>query len=429
MPTLVYRIIEVLSVLVVDLPIGTNLAVFQLLWAVLSGRLLASRGAIIPALSASGLSTDAVRRAWAALAYGAWEVAPLLVKFQDLVRHEGRWQRHRIGDYRPVAVDQVGFFRPRLKDCPTKHYASQAGKALPAIPFGVLTAVGSVGDQTVPVLRDIVRAPDNQALLLAAQAHLAPDEFLVADRGFFIAQMQAAKVKRYVLRVAKNFTARRAAVPAYAGRGRRPTRGMLVRPCARRYRAHDVAATPPDRTEAWQHDGRAVQAKVWDQLVNATAKPSAPTFICFLITDPNYRTPLLLVSSLKLSAAEAYAAYRERWPVEQVPQAAKQLLGAHRQFVFGEASRQRLPEVALLSGSLLMYLAATQPAQPTGFWDRTPQPTAGRLRRLLAGHQYSKDWPMLADIRKKNAVTEHLPKGITGHCRTPGYLRASSAPS
>lgn len=429
MPSLVYRIIEVLSVLVIDLPLGTNLAVFQLLWAVLSGRLLESRGAIIPALSASGLSMGAVRRAWAALAYGAWEVGPLLVKFQDLVRHEGRWQRHWVAGLRPVAVDQVGFFRPRLKDCPTKHFASQVGKALPAIPFGVLTAVGSVGEQTVPVLRDIVRAPDNAALLVAAQAHLAADEFLVADRGFFVAQMQAAKVERYVLRVAKNFTARRAAVPAYAGRGRRPTRGTLVRPCARQYRGRTVEATAPDRTEAWPHEGRPLQAQVWEALVSTTATPGAPTFTCFLLTDPHYRTPLLLISSLKLSAAEAYAAYRQRWPVEQVPQAAKQLLGAHRQFVFGQASRQRLPELALLSGSLLMYLAATQPAHPAGFWDRTPQPTAGRLRRQLAQHQYSQDWPMLEHIRKKNSVTDHLPKGITGHCRTSGYARASSAPT
>lgn len=424
MPTIVYRIIEVLSVLVTDLPIGTNLAIFHLLWTVLSGRLLESRGAIIPALAASGLASDAIRRAWAALAYGAWDVAQLLTAFQGLVRHEGRWQRHRVGGLRPVAVDHVGFFRPRLKNCPTQHYDSQAGKALPAIPFGVLTAVGSVADQTVPVLRDLVRAPDNQALLIAAQAHLAADEYLVADRGFFLAQMHAAKVDRFVLRVAKNFTARRATLPEYRGRGRRPTRGELVRPCARTYRGHTLAATPPDRTETWPHEGRTVQAQVWDQLVDSTATPDAPTFTCYLITDPAYRTPLLLVSSLKLSAAEAQAAYRQRWPVEQLPQTAKQLLGAHRQFVFGEDSRQRWPELALLCSSLLMYLAATQPAEPTGFWDRTPQPTAGRVRRLLARYEFSEDWPMLEHIRKKNSLTDHLPKGISGHIRTSSHSRA-----
>jgi hypothetical protein len=172
-----------------------------------------------------------------------------------------------------------------------------------------------------------------------------------------------------------------------------------------------------------------VQAQVWEALVSSTIAPGAPTFTCYLIIDPTYRTPLLLVSSLKLSAAQAYAAYRERWPVEQLPQTAKQLLGANRQFVFGEDSRQRLPELALLCSSLLMYLAATQPAQPTGFWDRTPQPTAGRLRRLLARYEFSEDWPMLEHIRKKNSVTDHLPKGITGHWRTPGYARASMLPT
>lgn len=429
MPTIVYRIIEVLSVIVIDLPIGTNLAMFQLLWTVLSGRLLASRGGLIPALAASGLSSAAVRRAWAALAYGAWDIDQLLSAFQSLVGQEGRWQRHWQGELRPVAIDQVGFFRPRLKNCATKHYASQVGKSLPAIPFGVLTAVGSVGQQTVPILREVVRAPDNQALVKAAAARLADDEYLVADRGFFLAQMQAAEVKRYVLRVAKNFTARRAFLPEYGGHGRRPTRGVVVRPCARTYNGRTVAGTDPDRTETWQHEGRTVQAQIWEGLVHVSATPDAPRFTCYRITDPNYDTPLLLVSSLKLSAAQAYAAYRERWAVEQLPLGAKQMLGAHRQFVFGEESRQRLPEVALLCSSLLMYLAATQPAQPTGFWDRAPRPTAGRLRRVLAQYQFSEDWPMLDQIRKKNAVTDHLPKGISGHRRTPNYARTSQPPA
>jgi hypothetical protein len=76
-----------------------------------------------------------------------------------------------------------------------------------------------------------------------------------------------------------------------------------------------------------------------------------------------------------------------------------------------------------------MYLAATQPAEPTGFWDRAPQPTAGRLRRVLAQHQLSETWPMLAHIRKKNSVTDHLPKGISGLIRTPARAPASVPPA
>jgi tetratricopeptide (TPR) repeat protein len=47
------------------------------------------------------------------------------------------------------------------------------------------------------------------------------------------------------------------------------------------------------------------------------------------------------------------------------------------------ASVQRLPELTLLAGSVLSFLAATCPVSPTGFWDRAPRPTAGRLRRVL----------------------------------------------
>jgi len=44
----------------------------------------------------------------------------------------------------------------------------------------------------------------------------------------------------------------------------------------------------------------------------------------------------------------------------------------------------RLPELALLSANILLYLAAVLPLVLTGFWDRQPQRSPGRLRRVLA---------------------------------------------
>ena len=129
MPALVYRITEVLSAMVIDLPMGTNLGLFYILWTLLSGRLLQSRGALIPALAATGLEPAVVRRAWAAFAGGAWDVSHLIAVLQALVRHaaRGRWHAQHCGAYRVVAVDTAAFFRPRLKDCATKHYLSQVG--------------------------------------------------------------------------------------------------------------------------------------------------------------------------------------------------------------------------------------------------------------------------------------------------------------
>jgi hypothetical protein len=151
MSSLLYHIRHALSCVVADVPLGTNLGLFHLLWTLLSGRWLQSRGAVIPALADFGLGAAAVRRAWAALAYGCWSIAPLLAAWQRVVQDDSQWQAHRHGGYRPVACDLVGFGRPRLHGCPTKHYCAQAGKALLAIPLGLTARVGSVGSQRLAI--------------------------------------------------------------------------------------------------------------------------------------------------------------------------------------------------------------------------------------------------------------------------------------
>jgi hypothetical protein len=68
--------------------------------------------------------------------------------------------------------------------------------------------------------------------------------------------------------------------------------------------------------------------------------------------------------------------------------------------------------------AIMLLLAAVLPPIPSGFWNRTPTAIPGRLRHLLA----QADFPNLAAIdpqlRKKNSLTAHLPKGIDAHCRT-----------
>jgi hypothetical protein len=429
MSSVLYRINHVLSRVVADVPLGTNLGLFYLLWTLLSGRLLQSRGAVIPALADFGLGAAAVRRAWAALAYGRWSTAPLLAAWQRVVQDDGQWQAHRHGGYRPVACDLVGFWRPRLHACPTKHYCAPAGKALPAIPVGITARIGAVGTQRLALPCLLVRADADdpseprlqRQLLQQTQTFLAPDEALVTDRGFPLAQLHAAGITQYVSRAPRNFTARRACPPAYGGKGRRPSKGPLVRPLPRTYKGRTIAATPPDRRETWQRGPQEApglgSAQFWDHLVLPDAPPGAPTFTCVVIRDPHFTEPLVLNTPLQLSGAQAQAMYRDRWPVEGLPLWAKQMLGAARQFVFASESRQRLPEMALLAGSILAYTAATHPALSTGFWDRTPRPTAGRLRRVLA-HVHCEDLQELpAHLRKKQSPTAHLPTGVQGHRR------------
>ena len=112
-----------------------------------------------------------------------------------------------------------------------------------------------------------------------------------------------------------------------------------------------------------------------------------------------------------LQPPSLYAIYTDRWPVEQLPLRAKQMVGAHRQFVHHPASVQPLPELALLAGSILSFLAATGPVSPTGFWDRRPQRTPGRLRRTLIGQPFPKLVPFPGQLRQKHSATAHLPTG------------------
>jgi len=84
----------------------------------------------------------------------------------------------------------------------------------------------------------------------------------------------------------------------------------------------------------------------------------------YAIYDQAYTTPWLLATPLQLKAATVKAMYQDRWPVEQIPLAARQMVGPRRQFVHADESIQRLPELALLAGSVLSYLAATAPAAP-----------------------------------------------------------------
>jgi hypothetical protein len=420
--------IQALQAVVKSLPVGTNFALLQLLWMMLQGSLLSSRGALFPALIASGFGIGTARRCWAAMRYGVWQQTELMAAWQAYVTAQGQWQVRAHEGYRAVAVDLTGFWRPCLKGWLGKHFHSLAGRALPAVVFGVVVWVGQIGSQRVPLLKALVRA-DRQAasdaslttkLLVQVGQQLQPEEIAIFDAGFKLAALQAAQIKQGVVRLAANVTAYRNYPAQYKGRGRYPVYGEIVRPLARTHKDKQIPATPPDFTTEFEYQGRTIQVKGWYDLIlpRVVPDPNNETFDVYVFEDPLYQEPLVLATTLRLSASTSFGLYQDRWPVEQVPLAAKQMIGAHRQFVFAYQSCQRLPELAMIAGGILTYLAAVLPPIPTGFWDSHPKATPGRLRRLLAKTDFPKDYPFLPQLRKKRSVTDHLPKGVAAHRRT-----------
>ncbi len=430
--------LEVLIALVKDLPVGTNKARLHFMWMLVSGALLSHRGALHPALQASGLEDAACRRAWAALGYGNWTIRELLRLWRRHVTALPEWQPHKHEGYQPLSVDLVAFWRPRLRGCPSKHYYAPAGKALPAVVLGVTGDTGDIGGQRLALPRNFLRVATKDTseaqlmkdLLLRVKWGLQEDEMGVFDAGFKVRQLQAAGLERYLVRLAKNFTARRNKVAPYQGHGRPPVYGEKVRPLPRTYNGKAIPGTPPDETVSWVKDGRRIEAKMWYDLVlpDVAPDPQAATFHVYAIYDPDFEAPWLLACPVKLKPCAIRAMYADRWPVEQIPLSAKHMVGAHRQFVSASESIQRLPELALLAGSILSFLAATMPAIPTGFWDRHPRRTPGRLRRALQGRPFPQSYPLPERIREKASVTDHLPQGILAHRRLPGPNLAASGP-
>ena len=242
MPEPVYRTFLFLARLVAFLPVGTNQGVLHLLWTILSGRLLASRGAIFPALGEAGLDDQQSRRAEAALRGGKVNIARLLERFVRLIQRERRATAARVGRWHPLLIDWVGFYRPHLKGCVTRHFCAPAGRALPAIELGMIARCLRIGERRIPALCGLVRSGETLPLLQAAHARMQADDVLVADRQVKISHIEAQNITRFVIRGAIDFTAREKAIPKTAGRGRKPTQGRIVRPLARTYRDNTIAA-------------------------------------------------------------------------------------------------------------------------------------------------------------------------------------------
>ena len=380
--------IHVLQIIVQTVPMGTNLALLQLMWTILNGSFLQSRGAIFPALKANGFTPEESRRIWSAFRHGVWRINECLDHWRTYVLTEGQWQNHNYEGYQPVSVDWTAFWRFKLKGWTGKLYHTLVGRAMCGVGLGVVCHVGQVEGQRIPLLRQIIRTSQTDRseaklkkdTLRWVKHHLDENEVAIIDAGVEISDMQTIEMPRYVIRMALNCTGRRNYLPAYIGRGRYPKWGEKVRPLPRTHLDNVIEATPPDQCETVHFEGRAIEVHGWFELIPPAYKPGeAPaTFTIWVFVDPLYETPLVLGTNLtQAQPLTIFCLYQDRWPVEQVPLVAKQMLGLHRQFVFAPESCCRLPELALLLANILTYLAVVLPPMPTGFWDRQPKKHRG----------------------------------------------------
>ena len=424
MHTASQRTLHTLEQIVKSVPIGTNLALLQLIWALITGRFLSARGSVHMALSLAGFAPSEIRRSWAALRYGVWDVQELLIHFRRLVAADSRWQANEYEGYQPLSVDLTAIWRPRIEGWSAKLYRQLVGKTFVGIGFGLIAEVGQVEGQRLPLLKAIVRgsagAESEETLkkkTLRKAAHLLTEsQVLVHDAGVSLKQIQEANIPRFVIRLSCNCTGRRPQLPPYKGVGARPKKGVLVRPLERVFNGNTLAATPADVTTTFTMDGRQITAYGWHGLMRSDlhVADTHALFSVWVIDDPLFDGVLVLGTNLPttVAAQTIYQLYIDRWPIEQIPLVAKQMLGCHRQFVFAHTSCWRLGELAFFVGNVLTWLAATLPVFPTGYWDRHPK------KRLVV---YDAIWHALI-FQKRCLFPSEFEKSIR---LRPIYLKVS----
>ena len=273
--------IAVLSILTEGLPVGTNLALLHFLFMLVSGALLPNRGALFPALKSIGLSDAATRRAWVAFGKGIWRISAIVSSWREYVKKLSGWQEHRYEGYRPIPADITAFWRPALKNCPSKHYHPAANRALPAVILGILGEVGEINGQRIALPRAFERVHPKvpsetrlwQEMLKNAKKSLQNDEVLVVDAGVKISDLQEVGMESYEVRLATNFTARRNFLPEHV-KGRKPKYGAPVRPLARKHKDKTLEATTPDKTYTWVENGHEFRAEIWRDLVLNKTEPN-----------------------------------------------------------------------------------------------------------------------------------------------------------
>jgi len=415
-----YRTLDLIEQLVAVAPEGTALGLCDLISAMFSGYFIESGGAVTPAVEAflrqeikDEKEREArTRRAAKAVTYGSYNLKELMDKLQEIIQAEGNWKPIMAQGYGIVPVDFTIYRRTAVKKLKTKAYVSDANRAVPAVPIGMIASVGEVNGQRVALLKDVVLADlsvnegaeHKKQLYKQVATVLGKDEIAVFDAGFKLVEATEVDIERCLIRLAKNCTFGKTAgrIPERTSeKGRIPSqyKAEIVRPLARQHGGKTLPATAADKICTMTDESeREIEVHIWYKLYFIERQLSAVTnkrkkhelrhmpLKVMAIYDPDYDEPLLVGTPLlSLEPDAAYKIYVTRWPVEGLPQAGKYILsgGTGTHYVHHPTAMQRIPTLSLIFGSLLKYVAATLPPFRTGFWDRVLKPTYGRLLRHL----------------------------------------------
>lgn len=160
-----YQVQQAIEQMVSPLPKGTDLGLCDVISALYSGYFIESGGGVMPAVELylnQYLSDDEIeraarsRRAAKAVTYGQYNLNELIEQLNQIVKGSNHWQPTRVQGYCLKPVDMASYKRSRVKAVKSKSYDSDARRAVPAVPFGLMATTGKVAEQRVAILEMII---------------------------------------------------------------------------------------------------------------------------------------------------------------------------------------------------------------------------------------------------------------------------------
>lgn len=274
MTTASQKMIQAIEKVVKQVGVGTNRNIFNLLWAMVTGAFLSSRGTVHLALKLSGCTDAEIRRASNALRTGKWQIGELISNWREYVEQGEKWQLKTYEGWHVMAADAVVFPRPKLKSWVGKLYRGTFGKAVKAVGIGVITDIGHYSGERVPLVRKLVRSQNseesgkqlNQDMLKAVARSMGSNSVVVHDAGATIKDIRTAKIKNFVLRFSGNCVVRRSILPENPHGNRQY--GDEIRPLARTRKGVLIESTNDhDFETSFEWEGRIIRAICWRDVV------------------------------------------------------------------------------------------------------------------------------------------------------------------
>ena len=101
---------------------GTNLALLQFIWMLVSGALLPSAGGDLSGAEIHWAIRLGHASGMGGLSGGCLADSRSVRLWQEQIEGLPGWHVHRHEGYRAITVDVTAFWRPALANCPSQHY-------------------------------------------------------------------------------------------------------------------------------------------------------------------------------------------------------------------------------------------------------------------------------------------------------------------